>query len=1470
MHKKSLSWILTLVMMLSLFTAIPLTASAVDDISPYATGVSVDGDAIAGQTLTGVYTYNSESGNPESGTTFRWLKSNDSTELFTNYTYTADLYSGPTEDTVFTLSEDTYINGIKTYHVWDDNEPGTIELRDQDGTVYGPWQAVRAESYTTYYWLAKPEIVLPAGTYTVIDSRPTTWTYNTPSAGQGHTWVYGGGFTEISGDIEISYTTSENDYQDVICFEVTARDSLGNTGDPVRAYSEPVIAYWGDLISEVGQYPFAGGEGSEYDPYLISTPQQLAQLAYNVERGMDYNDQYFKLDDDIDIGGLYWNPIGASASEEFMGYFDGDNRVISNLTIGSSDLPSELEEAGLFGYLASAEIHNVIIENAAIYSSLPDYYGEIGVLAGEVNSTLINHCSVSGVLSSSSYSGSYVGGLVGKIDSNSEGIIACSADVDISVSSNYSGDVGGLVGEAYCPIIGSSAAGSVSGIGYLGGLVGNSTDEIVDCYATGAVSAASMGGGLVGYNEGTVLNCYATGDVYGYWCAGGLVGFHYYNDWVRNSYATGAVSVGFNGSYNYSGGLVGESCGSLQNSYAAGQATYGQGFLDYLFEGTVTDGFWNSDLNDFGGAGTGKTTAQMQSADFAALLNSESAVGRDDTWREWKIVDGVNNGMPVLDGVGIGMDDVPPVITSANGTHNLAAEAEISFESSDLGQYYYAIVSPGGAIPDMDTEGSGALCYAGANSYTIPVTSGAWDIYITVKDLTGIVSEPVKIELAEEPALFAGGSGTVLDPYQVAAPYHLHNVRYFPNDHFIMTEDIDLDPALLSGAFWYDSEKGWLPIGADDLIRDASVFNGTFDGNGKTVSNMCIGSAETPDTSLYRLGLFGYVNTAAVIRDLGVTSFSIYSNCYSVGAGGLASALYGTVDHCYASGSIYLAFNGTAGGLVAGNYTTTITNSWADVDLSLQGGGYSGGLVGFNNGYIGNCGATGNIQGGTNPYAGGLVGYNMSYDSNPNIENCYATGDISGSGWGYVGAICADNYLSTAFSNCYRNADAAITVTSDGFSTPSITEITAGCQSMYSADMKSSSFVDTLNAGLPGVTGYSEWEIVSGLNDGYPIPSNEPAGDLTAPTVSDSEISTSNVTPSGVTLAWEEASDNVTDVQDLLYRLYRSSSNNINTVAAIEANGTPVTGFASMDMYTVGSLTASTTYYFNIIVKDEAGNKSAYQTKSVTTSAAIGGGGGSSYYSIISTSNEGGTITPSGTTTAVEFSSKNFTITPNEGYIISDVLIDGESIGAVKQYTFSSITSNHTIEAKFEHDCPSKAYTDVDTSLWYHEGIDYVLLAGLFNGTSATTFEPNADMTRAMLVTVLWRLDGEPNTAATNLFSDVSAGTWYTDAVIWAAENDIVKGYDADTFGPNDPITREQLAAILYRYASYKGYDVSASDSLETFTDLKSVSNWALTSVKWAVAEGLITGMSETTLDPVGNASRAQVATILMRFVGGI
>jgi len=177
-------------------------------------------------------------------------------------------------------------------------------------------------------------------------------------------------------------------------------------------------------------------------------------------------------------------------------------------------------------------------------------------------------------------------------------------------------------------------------------------------------------------------------------------------------------------------------------------------------------------------------------------------------------------------------------------------------------------------------------------------------------------------------------------------------------------------------------------------------------------------------------------------------------------------------------------------------------------------------------------------------------------------------------------------------------------------------------------------------------------------------------------------------------------------------------------------------------------------------------------------------------------------------------------------------------------------------------------FVDLDPALWYREGIDYVLEAGLFQGISATRFAPDQPMTRAMFVTVLHRMEGLPDGYGNSPFFDVGNGMWYTAAVIWANDKGIVKGYNDTAFGPNDYLTREQMVAILYRYAIYKGYNLSASehDSIFSYVDYDSISDYAILPMQWAFRTTLIEGMNASTLNPKGLITRAQAATIIMRF----
>ena len=217
--------------------------------------------------------------------------------------------------------------------------------------------------------------------------------------------------------------------------------------------------------------------------------------------------------------------------------------------------------------------------------------------------------------------------------------------------------------------------------------------------------------------------------------------------------------------------------------------------------------------------------------------------------------------------------------------------------------------------------------------------------------------------------------------------------------------------------------------------------------------------------------------------------------------------------------------------------------------------------------------------------------------------------------------------------------------------------------------------------------------------------------------------------------------------------------------------------------------------------------------------------------------------------------------------------------GLTKKYDFGTkVTADLTLYAKWEakKDDPKDdqdylaAFTDVDKSAWYAEAVKYAVKNNLLKGISATEFAPEAEISRAMFVTVLYRLEGEQKAALVNPFSDVAKDAWYKDAVIWAYSKGIVAGVSEDTFAPNQSVTREQMAAILYQYARYKGCDMSKTADLSQYSDSDEVSAWALTAVKWANGASVVNGVSENALSPKTTATRAQAAAMFMRFCENI
>ena len=213
-------------------------------------------------------------------------------------------------------------------------------------------------------------------------------------------------------------------------------------------------------------------------------------------------------------------------------------------------------------------------------------------------------------------------------------------------------------------------------------------------------------------------------------------------------------------------------------------------------------------------------------------------------------------------------------------------------------------------------------------------------------------------------------------------------------------------------------------------------------------------------------------------------------------------------------------------------------------------------------------------------------------------------------------------------------------------------------------------------------------------------------------------------------------------------------------------------------------------------------------------------------------------------------------------------------------YSFIMPASGVTVEPVFvrkdEHTdrsclrdetCPMTPFTDTDRQAWYHDGVHWVIENGIMHGTDENTFGPLTVTSRAMSVTTLWRMEGSPETDSSVTFEDVPEGMWYTDAVRWAAVNGIVTGYSAEEFCPADPVTREQLATILYRYVQQKGQGFAGTWAFPlNFSDADQVSGYAYEALCWMTMQGIVEGMDDHRLAPQEGTDRAQLATILMRF----
>ena len=232
------------------------------------------------------------------------------------------------------------------------------------------------------------------------------------------------------------------------------------------------------------------------------------------------------------------------------------------------------------------------------------------------------------------------------------------------------------------------------------------------------------------------------------------------------------------------------------------------------------------------------------------------------------------------------------------------------------------------------------------------------------------------------------------------------------------------------------------------------------------------------------------------------------------------------------------------------------------------------------------------------------------------------------------------------------------------------------------------------------------------------------------------------------------------------------------------------------------------------------------------------------------------------------------TTAPDDGYELDKLTVTDARGSELEltdkgngKYTFRMPASKVTVEAVFTEILPEPLpFIDVDEDAWYADAVRYVYEHDLMAGYGGDLFGPNDELSRAQFCQIIYNMEDQPTVTGSSAFTDVADGAWYANAVTWAAENGIVGGYGGGLFGPEDNITREQFAAILYRYAQAKGYGTTASFDLSAYGDVSDVSAWAISAMQWACGKDIINGTSPTTLAPQGTATRAQAATMLQRF----
>ena len=728
-----------------------------------------------------------------------------------------------------------------------------------------------------------------------------------------------------------------------------------------------------------------------------------------------------------------------------------------------------------------------------------------------------------------------------------------------------------------------------------------------------------------------------------------------------------------------------------------------------------------------------------------------------------------------------------------------------------------------------------------------------------VKTISGATQSSTAIKEAVQNALKSAeeADGSESNPYVIANIDQLkafadavNKGNSYAGKYVVLGANLDL------------ANVDWAPIGKAEHGKTTG-FAGVFDGQGYTVKNLTCGTA-TDAKEYEAVGFFGVIAEGGVVKNLNVQINKIYTDYdlgnYIISGGGLAGILEkdAVIDHCSVSGakqviSVNAGSKAALGGLVGQMQTgAVIANSWTDVGLnygtiSMENVDvYMGGICGkqANSSLIANSASFGSVPGMIyqgSIHVGGLVGYTSGA-----LYNCYTSSltkaqklSVTEFATNAIGHLAGATENGAAFYQCYYDKNADQFNNSDLAGDPSEgkTERRQAIgwdsednktddtfiQGMSASELASSSFVNTLNSNKNNTTkaaANAYFQSKSLLSNSTTVTMLEDQLEsgfrkwaLTGDRVLFGDTAVVTVDVESIALQKQ---------QEVAYGTAKSSLNLPKTVEVTLSNGK--TAILSVnwacDTYD-GNKAGDYTFEGTLLLTDGITNPKSLKAYVVVKVQPKQDGG-----------NTGGGGSGGG---------------------------GGGSSGGGSASGGSGNTGNNGSS--------STPFLDIRTH-WAKSAIESAVAKGLFAGTSPTTFHPDQAMNRAMLVTVLYRMEKEPAAEGDGKrFADVPAGAYYAKAVAWASDKGIVAGYSETQFGPEDTITREQLAVILNRYATYKGYNTSKTADLAAFQDADQISEWARVPVQWANVMKLLNGRTSTTLAPKGSATRAEVAKILVTFL---